>query len=239
MTGPSPHRNDFLDALAPDDLDALRPDLEPVDLPVRRSMATANRPIRHVYFLDSGISSTTANLRHEVPVEIGLAGWDGVANLPALLGVDRTPADVFMQVAGAGHRIAVERVREIMAERPAITRMAMLWSHFALLQVASTALVNCRGDVTERLARWLLMTHDRVDGDLLPLTHEFLAMMLGVRRPGVTTALRDLEQQGLVARGRGHIEILDRAGVVETANGFYGASEAEVRRLRKILSDAG
>ncbi len=94
VTEPASYRNDFLNALLPDDRDALRPDLEPVDLPLRRSMARANRPIEHVYFLDSGISSTTASMRHEVPVEIGMVGWEGVANLPALLGSDRTPADV-------------------------------------------------------------------------------------------------------------------------------------------------
>lgn len=232
-------RNHVLNALAAEDLAALRPDLEPIDMPLRRGMATANRPIQHVYFLDSGISSTTANLRHEIPVEVGMVGWEGVCNLPALLGSDRTPADVYMQLPGAGHRIAVDRIRRAMAERPGITRLMLLWSYFALAQVAGTALANNRGDVTERLARWLLMSHDRVEGDSLPLTHEFLSVMLGVRRAGVTTALRDLEHTGLVARSRGAIEVLDRKGLIETANGFYGAPEAEAKRLIAALAAAG
>lgn len=236
MTDPVSYRNDMLNALSSDDLASLRPHFEPVDMPLRRRTATAHRPISHVYFLDSGVSSVTANLPHEIPVEIGMVGREGVCNLPALLGADRTPADVFMQTPGAGRRIEVDRIRAIMADRPGITRVVLLWSYLALVQVAGTALANSRGDVTERLARWLLMVHDRVDGDELPLTHEFLALMLGVRRAGVTTALRDLERSDLVGRSRGAIEVRDRQGLIEISRGFYGAPEAEAKRLIATLS---
>lgn len=236
MNDPLTYRNAMLNALPANDLVALRPGLEPVDMPRRRRMATPNRPIEHVYFLDSGIGSATASMLHEIPVEIGMIGWEGVCNLPALLGADRTPADVYMQAPGAGHRIELDRMRGIMADRPGITRLVLLWSYFSLAQVSGTALANSRGDVAERLARWLLMAHDRVGRDEVPLTHEFLAIMLGVRRAGVTTALSQLEHEGLVARSRGAIEIRDRKGLIQMAGGFYGAPEAEAKRLIAALA---
>jgi CRP-like cAMP-binding protein len=106
--------------------------------------------------------------------------------------------------------------------------------HFAqafMVQTAHTAVANARGKLEERLARWLLMAHDRVDGDELPLTHEFLALMLGTRRPGVTVAFRLLEQKGLVSTKRALIVIDDRAGLIELAAEFYGVPEAESLRL--------
>ncbi|HVY84535.1 MAG TPA: helix-turn-helix domain-containing protein [Caulobacterales bacterium] len=98
-------------------------------------------------------------------------------------------------------------------------------------QIAQTAFANGRGRIEERLARWLLMANDRLDGDEAPLTHEFLAMMLGVRRPGVTMALNALEQRGLIDTQRGVIAIADRKGLEEHASGFYGVPEGEYRRL--------
>ena len=99
------------------------------------------------------------------------------------------------------------------------------------MQVSHTAMINARSRIEERLARWLLAAHDRLDGDDLPLTHEFLATMLGVRRPGVTVALHDLEQRGLVQPRRGLVTIVDREGLEKAANGAYGTGEAELGRL--------
>jgi CRP-like cAMP-binding protein len=105
------------------------------------------------------------------------------------------------------------------------------YGHAFVVQTGHTAMANGRSKVEERLARWLVMAHDRLDGDELPLTHEFLAIMLGVRRPGVTVALNLLEKDGLIDANRGVISIIDRKGLEEKSNGAYGVPEAEFRRL--------
>ena len=231
MPASQPFRNFALNHLSPEDLELLIPRLEPIDLPLRRRLADAGQPITHVYFLESGIASTTANVRHEIAVEIGLTGRESVVNLPAILGVDRTPGNTYMQVAGDGLRIEVGMLRRAMERSTALTQLLLRCTHVFIVQTASTALANSRGSVTERLARWLLMAQDRTGTDHVPLTHEFIATMLGVRRSGVSVAMQDLERAGMIHGGRGAIRILDRDGLVEQANEYYGIAEAELRRL--------
>ena len=182
-------RNAILRYLSDADRELLRPSLEPIDLPVRFRLAEASRPIDAVYFLEAGIASVTTSVRHEIPIEIGIVGREGLVNLPALMGIDRSPSETFMQIRGAGFRIGVERLREAMAQSPTLMPILLRFVHVFMVQTASTVLANGRARIPERLARWLLMAGDRVDGDGIALTHEFLATMLGVRRPGVTTAL--------------------------------------------------
>ena len=131
-------------------------------------------------------------------------------NLPALMGIDRSPSETFMQIHGAGLRIGVERLREAMAQSPTLMPILLRFVHVYMVQTASTVLANGRARIPERLARWLLMAGDRVDGEGIALTHEFLATMLGVRRPGVTIAVREFERRGLIDGGRGVITLLDR-----------------------------
>lgn len=225
------YRNTFLAALAADDLTAFADDLAPVDLPLRRRFATPSRAIVEVVFLESGVASSTVTLRRRPPVEVGLVGSEGVVNLAALLGVDRTPIETYMQVAGGGHSIPLVRLRAVMAARPEVTRLILLEAYLALAQAASTVVANTRGTLTERLARWLLMVHDRVEGDRLVMTHEAVAALLGVRRSGVTTAVGELERLGLLTGQRGRIDVLDRAGLETAAHGFYGLPETEAARL--------
>jgi CRP-like cAMP-binding protein len=231
MASQDPFRNVVLAAMTADDLAAVRIGLEPVDLPVRYRFAEANRPIEHIYFLESGIASITSALHRELPVEIGLVGAEGLVNLAALLGADRTPNDIYMQVAGSGNRIACDSLRDAMKDRPALRGEVLLRAHLMMLQVAGTAVSNSRATITARLARWLLMAHDRLPDDDVQLTHEFVAIMLGTRRAGVTSSLGDLERAGLVRLGRGTIVILDRQGLRETAGPFYGEPEAEADRM--------
>jgi CRP-like cAMP-binding protein len=118
-----------------------------------------------------------------------------------------------------------------MQETPSLRVSLLRFVQAFIVQTAHTAAANARAKVEERLARWLLMAHDRVDGDVLPLTHEFLSLMLGVRRPGGTVAFHLLEQKGLVSTKRALIAIDDRAGLEQLAHGFYGVPEAEHLRL--------
>ncbi|HUL10500.1 MAG TPA: Crp/Fnr family transcriptional regulator [Candidatus Acidoferrum sp.] len=147
------------------------------------------------------------------------------------MGSDRTPHDTFMQVAGDGQRISSARLRSAMERSPALHRSFLRYGHAFMVQTAQTALANGRSRIEERLARWLLMAHDRLDADEVPLTHEFLSVMLGVRRPGVTVALDLLEKDGLIRAKRGAVDILNRTGLRKISNGAYGAAEAEFQRL--------
>jgi CRP-like cAMP-binding protein len=179
----------------------------------------------------SSIASVVAHGAHRGDVEVGLIGREGVSGLAVVMGTDRSPNDTYIQVAGSGRRMTVEALRQAMDESSTLRQVLLLYSHAFAIQTAQTALANGRNKLEERLARWLVMAHDRLDGDELHLTHEFLAVMLGVRRPGVTLALNLLEKAGLITVGRGAIIVNDRDGLVESANGAYGAAEAEMKRL--------
>ena len=134
-------------------------------------------------------------------------------------------------MAGEGQRLRSDDLREAMQTSPTLQALLLRYGQALMVQTAQTALANGRAKIGERLARWLLMAHDRADGDELPLVHEFLALMLGVRREGVTLALQRLEGINLIGAKRGRITILDRKGLEECADGSYGVPEAEYERL--------
>lgn len=223
--------NRIISALDPSDFNALKPHLESVDLPLRRKLEIFQRRIDYIYFIDSGIASVVATGARKSSIEVGIIGLEGCTGLSVLMGADRAPHDVYMQVAGAGRRMKTAELLQAVSKNPSLQRTLLKFSHVFALQTAYTALANGRCTIEERLARWLLMAQDRVLGDALPMTHEFLALMLGVRRPGVTLALQTLEEDGLVRGKRGVIEILDRNGLLKTSSGAYGAPEAELKRL--------
>lgn len=224
-------QNLLLERLNASDRTSLESQLEPIDLPLRHYLEHRNRKIEHIYFVDYGIASVVAHGAHRGDVEVGLIGREGISGLAVVMGTDRSPNDTFMQVAGAGRRITTEAFLQILNESPTLRPPLLLYAHAFAIQTAQTALANGRSKLEERLARWLLMAHDRLDSNELPLTHEFLAVMLGVRRPGVTLALSLLEKSGLITVGRGVVTMHDRAGLEEASNGAYGAAEAEMRRL--------
>lgn len=202
--------NRILSRLLPDDLDLLAPHLESVDLPRRKQLESRNRRVDAVYFVESGLASVVANGDGDRTVEVGIIGREGVTGLTVVMGADRAPHDVFMQIAGSGQQVKADRLRHAMAKSETLRRALLLYGHGYIIQTSRTALANARSKIEERLARWLLMAQDRIDDQGLPLTHEFLSMMLGVRRPGVTIALRFLEDKGLIRRVRGRIFIVDR-----------------------------
>jgi CRP-like cAMP-binding protein len=151
--------------------------------------------------------------------------------VPVLLGADRTPHETFMQIGGAALRIGADAFRHALEQSPALQKLLLRFVQVFHLQTAQTAACNGSHPVGRRLARWLLMCHDRLDGDELPLTHEFIAVMLGVRRPGVTEALQMLETEQAIRAERRNIVVLDRRRLEETAGDGYGGPEAEYERL--------
>jgi CRP-like cAMP-binding protein len=224
-------RNHLLLSLSIADRDLLQPHLEPSALDLRRVLEEPHQPIPHVYFPESGIASIVAQDRSNRRIEVGLFGREGMSGSTVVTGNDRSPHECFIQVAGSAQRIPADELRSAMQRSPSLHGLLLRYVQAFLIQTAHTALANGRSKLEERLARWLLMSHDRVDGDDLPLTHEFLALMLGVRRPGVTTALHGLERHGLIRSSRSKVQIIDRAGLIEVADGSYGIPEAELRRL--------
>jgi CRP-like cAMP-binding protein len=154
-----------------------------------------------------------------------------MTGLAVVMGTDRTPHETYMQNAGTGWRMTAGNLRRVMEQSRTVQQSFLLYGHAFVIQATYTAMANGRSKIEERLARWLLMAQDRVEGDRLTLTHEFLSLMLGVRRPGVTVALNLLERAGLIQASRGAIVIVDRAGLEQLSNGAYGAPEAEFNRL--------
>jgi CRP-like cAMP-binding protein len=227
----SPHRNQILSSLSTSDLDLLEPHLASIAMKVRHVCEEPNKPIKHVYFMEEGITSVVAIGKKGKKIEIGIIGSEGMTGFPVIMGNHRSPNSSFVQIAGSAQRIAVPDLRDAMDKSESLRRSLLKFAQSFMIQTAHTAVANGSATLSERLARWLLMAHDRVEGDELPLTHEFLSLMLGVRRAGVTTALHDLVSKGLIRLKRSTIIVLDREGIEEIAGGFYGVPEAEWQRL--------
>lgn len=231
MSTPPKTGNQLLAALLPADFALLEPDLEAVELPLRRQLERRNQPVEKVYFIDSGLGSMVMNATPSHMVEVGIIGSEGMTGLAVLLGVGTATYETFIQTAGAGRRISAEKLRAAMAKSPDLHQTLLRYVHVLITQMAYTALANARYKLEERLARWLLMADDRAQGEPIRLTHEFLSVMLGTRRAGVTVTLNEFQKRGLVQTKRGAIMILDRDELREAANGSYGAPETEYSQL--------
>ncbi len=217
--------NGLLNALTEESWNVISPFLEPSELLHREYISRADEPIEHLYFVESGWLSVLAPGPAGREAEIGLLGREGVSGIPAALGVDRWPFETFVQHEGRALRITPADLRKAMEKDDGLRTILLKFAQASLVQCAYTALANAFGKLEERLARWLLMCHDRVEGDEMPLVHEFLAFMLAVRRPGVTDALHILEGKGLIKATRGQITVIDRVGLIEHAGGYYGQPE--------------
>ncbi len=231
MLAVSPSSNRLLAALSRADLDLLQPHLKHGPLKLRQDLESPNRRIDYVYFPDGGIASVVAMQANDTQVEVGLVGYEGMTGTSILLGSDRTPHATYIQAAGQGQRIGALKLRQAMEASKTLRMLLLRYVQVFMVQTAHTAISNARGRLDARLARWLLMAHDRVRDETLPLTHEFLSLMLGVRRAGVTEALHSLESQKLIYTGTGKVTLRNRKGLERTAGNSYGTPEAEFRRL--------
>jgi CRP-like cAMP-binding protein len=216
--------NLILANLSSADFALLEPHLEAADLPARKVLETRGRRISTIYFPEAGFASVVAN-DGRLPIEVGLIGREGMSGLSAILGGERTTNDIYMQSAGNGHCVRAKALRGAVDESRTLHWSLLRFVNAFLNQVTRSAVANGRNKIEERLARWILMADDRLDVDELPLTQEFLAIMLGVQRPGITVALQALESRGVVARRRGKIVIADRRALEELSNGAYSKIE--------------
>ncbi len=210
---PSSVRNRLLRRLAAPDLARLRERMELVELALKSNILEADAPVGSVYFPETGTVSMIAALGEGAHGEVGLVGPEGMVGLPLLYGVATSPLDATVQVRGVALRLSAASFRSALADTPDLLAILLRYVDAFQTQVSQTAACNGRHHIDQRLARWLLMTHDRVEGDSFPITQEFLSIMLGVRRPGVTLAVGALQRAGLVQHERGAMRILDRCSL--------------------------
>ncbi|WP_043367289.1 Crp/Fnr family transcriptional regulator [Belnapia sp. F-4-1] len=206
----SSSRNRLLTALPPDDLAELLPQLQPVELELRQVLHEPGKPIGSVYFVETGWVSMVAYMEDGDAAEVGLVGCEGMVGLPILLGGDRDDLEAMVQASGTALRMDAAAFRQELEHIPAFRTLLLRYALLHHGQVVRTAACNGRHHIEQRLARWLLMAHDRAEGDRFPLTHEFLSMMLGVRRAGVTVAAGALQKAGLIRYGGGTMMVTDR-----------------------------
>jgi CRP-like cAMP-binding protein len=223
--------NRLLASLSTDDFDLLAPHLESVTLGLRKHLERPNRRIDAVYFPEAGFASVVAVQSNGKQVEVGLIGREGMTGLPIVLGNHRAPHATYVRAPGKGQCIRATELRKATQTSVSLRDSLLKFVQAFGVQTTHTAICNAQSRLDVRLAHWLLMAHDRIGDDSLPLTHEFLSLMLGVRRPGVTEALHALRDQGLIAYGRGQIAVKDRKGMERMAGEAYGTPEAEYRRL--------
>jgi len=224
-------RNLLLSALDAESYAAIAPHLEPIDLPKGTTLIEAGVPFTHAHFFNSGIGSIVISTADSRRVEAGIFGREGLSGFGCLLGVDQGPQTTMVQVAGEGYHVSIDALRNACRQSNSLRETLLRYVHVFISQTSYTALSNVNQSVEGRLARWLLMCHDRVTGDDIALTHEFLSIMLAVQRPSVTTALHMIEGYGFIKARRGNITIVDRDALIDFADGMYGTPEAEYRRL--------
>jgi CRP-like cAMP-binding protein len=222
----------LLELLPTDERAWLTPRIERVTLKVGEILAEANEPYRHVYFPETCVLSFVNHMSgHEVGVEVGTIGKEGMAGLSVFLDAMAAPSMTLAQIPGEAARVDAHVFAAGTAHLPQLERRLRRYTHAFLTQVAQTAACNRMHAVQQRCARWLLMTHDRVGTDSFALTHRFLAFMLGVRRASVTDVASGLQRRGLIRYSRGVITIADRAGLEQASCDCYRIVHEHFDRL--------
>ena len=214
-------RNRILAALPPEDFDRFSPALQAVPLSLRQVIHDVSSPIEHVYFVEQGVGSILTIMADGSAIEVGMIGSEGMVGVSAVFGSATSGQHVIVQIPGTALRMDAARCKAAFDESAAV-RMAVLRFATALMNLsAQTAACNRLHSIEQRCARWLLMAHDRIQSDIMPMTHEFLASMLGVRRAGVTVTAGELQRSGLIRYHHGQITIRDRDGLQATACECY------------------
>lgn len=223
-------KNLLLGRMAPDDFERLATAADLVPLERGEWLCQPGQRIETVFFPETGIASVTSN-DGPTKIEIGLIGRDGFVGSAALLGAEQDSSAIHVQHPGDFVRLPAGAFLSAVDDSPNLRRLLHRYVHAYKVQILSTAVANGNLTVEQRLARWLLMAHDRIDGSDLALTHDFLATMLGVRRPGVTVATHVLESHHAIRATRGKICIISREKLKAIAGKSYGLAEAEYQRM--------
>ncbi|HEV7253054.1 MAG TPA: Crp/Fnr family transcriptional regulator [Mesorhizobium sp.] len=231
LSAETPLRNDLLAALPREAFAELRPRLERVPLSRKQILHERHVPLRYAYFIEDGAASVLSKTDDRGFAEVATLGRGDLVGVCLALGLTRSPHRCLVQVPGEALRIGAEELSRALEALPALRKLLLAYVQAAMVQSAQLAVCNTRHSLRERLARWLLLAHDRLDGDEIPLTHQSLSRAIGVRRAGVTTAMGRMEEAGIVRRGRGRLVILDRAALEAASCRCYGTIKAEHRRI--------
>jgi CRP-like cAMP-binding protein len=227
----APVANRLLAALPKKEYQRLLPELEEVEMPFAEVLYEPGERIRHVYFPNESIISLLAEVANRSTLEIGLIGNDGMSGISVFMGVDTSPHRAIVQGAGTARRMEAAALRKESGHMGPLHRLLHLYAHSLLTQVSQSVVCNRFHMVDARLARWLLMTGDRLGTDEFRLTQDFISNMLGVRREGVTAAAGRLQEQELISYVRGRIKILDRRGLEAVVCECYKVINDEYDRL--------
>ena len=229
--GSAPLANRLLGLLSRTDYERLRPHLEYIALKYRQSLYRGNTRIDFVYFIETGVGSLVNTMANGDAAEVGTIGNEGIVGLPLIFQDERSPTAVYVQVPGTSVRMTASKFRSELARSASMRRVMLHYAHAFFNQVAQSAACNQLHSLEQRCCRWLLMTHDRMGSDEFLLTQEFLAMMLGVQRTGVTAAAGSLQRAGLINYVRGIVTIRDRRGLQRRACECYRIAKREFDRL--------
>lgn len=224
-------RNRLLALLPGHAFETIAQALEHIELPRGFVFSKPDTPAEEAYFIESGIGSVVAITPQGQRSEVGIFGREGMTPANVVLDTASTPYSIFMQIPGHGYRLPTRLLREAVRVSEPLRQLLSHFAHAMSVQTSYTGLSNSVHRIDERLARWILMCHDRTSGDQIALTHEFLSVMLAVRRSSVTTALHVLEGKHLVYSERNLITIRDRQALELFAGDAYGVPEREYERL--------
>ncbi len=225
--------NRLLQLLSAADLGLLEPHLMAVTMKLRDPFENPNRPIEFIIFPNTGVASVVAK-QNGNDAEIGLVGCEGMTGTAVVLGNQHSANATYIQVAGEGRQISAQNLRAAMDQSRSLHGVFLKYVQAFMSQTAHTAIANARAKLPERLARWILMAHDRVPGNRLALTHEFLSLMLAVRRAGVTEAVHDLERKELIEASRGEIVVHNRKGLEKVAGGLLRRAGSGISALAAL-----
>jgi CRP-like cAMP-binding protein len=225
----SPMQNLILMGLPNTEVDTLFPKLEFVRMNVHHMIYEAGDAVKSAYFINSGMISVLAVQPDGKSIEVGIIGKEGFVGLPLLVGYSSSPTRVVAQADSTAYRCDAETLRHIMRQCPVLEQQLHRFGQQLAMQTTQVAACNRLHDVEERLARWLLMTQDRIESDHLPLTQEFLGQMLGTRRSSVTVAAGTLQKAGLISYTRGSVAISDRKRLEEAACDCYGIVQQQLK----------
>ena len=228
---PQPVGNWLLDALPTEDYERLLNDLQPVSLALGEVVYESGGQMDHVYFPTTCHVSLLYTMINGVTAEMGLVGNEGVVGIALFMGGDTTPNRAVVQGAGRAVKLKAKSMHMEFSRGGDLQHLLLRYTQALITQISQTAVCNRLHSVEQRLCRWLLMTHDRVQSDQLEMTQEFISNMLGVRRQGVTLAAQNLQEKGWISYVRGHIKILDRPKLETHVCECYEVVRAENSRL--------
>jgi CRP-like cAMP-binding protein len=205
-----PVRNKLLLAIPDQEFRKIRSRLQFIELPHHLTLHQPHQSVRFAHFPNAGLISLVVELKDGRTVEAGLLGNEGASGMPAVLGLSRSPLREIVQIEGDAFRVRVNALRELLPSTPVLQATLNRYAAGLAMQVAQTAACNRLHKIEERLSRWLLIAQDRLDSGIVPITHDFLATMLGTDRPSVTVAAGMLQREGIIEYTRGSVRILNR-----------------------------